>query len=163
MKNEVDELRAAVGAETDIALAARLGLERSTVAQWRRRGGVPARYRFMIDPAWRSDVRRGMKQRDRRLVYGDGPGEFLLRAALAVIPQGALDAPHLSPALLGDLRESTIINVVAAALEVCAEALGKARPDNEEDYDRLVDALCQPPGDEKVRLALMRPALGERD
>lgn len=104
-----------------------------------------------------------MKHRDRRLLYGDGPGELLLRAVLAVVPNEALDAPELSPALLGDLRESTIINVVSAALEVCAQALGKARPESEQDYDQLVEALSAPLGKERVRLALMRPALGERE
>lgn len=162
-RDGVDALKQAIGVETDLALAAKLGLDRSTVAQWRRRGMVPARYRFIADPSRQDDVRRGFKNRDRRELYGDGNGEYLLRAALAVVPVSALDFPELSPALLGDYRESTLINLLSVVLEVCAQQLGKPRPESEEDYEALVEALSRPAAEESLRVAMMRPALGERD
>lgn len=161
--SDVDALKVAVGAETDLGLAAKLGLERSTISQWRRRGNIPFRYRFMLDPQRQDSVQRGMKHRDRRQLYGDGDGHYLLRAALAVLPAAELDFPELSPALLGDFRESTLVNVISAVLDVCQRELGKARPSSEQDYEHLVNELMKPAGQQRLRRALIRPALGERE
>ena len=49
MGDLVDKLRTAIGVKTDTALADELGLERSTVAQWRRRGSLPQAYRAILD------------------------------------------------------------------------------------------------------------------
>lgn len=158
---EVDALRRAVDAASDIRLADKLGVERSTISKWRRRG-LPLRYRFMIDPAHSDSVRIGMKKRDRRRLYGDGQGEFLMRAALAVVPAKLFDFPELSPALLGDYRESLLVNVVSAILDVSQTVLGKPHPSSEEEYDELLSALEMPDSIRRLRNALDKAALGDR-
>src|SRR3569623_456723 len=117
MNDPVDQLKAALGVETDIALARELGLERSTIAQWRRRGALPALYRGIIDAGERA-ASLAVALAARQQVYGDSRAMYLLRGALAVIPAGLLDFPELSAHLLGDHRERLLLNVARVVQEV---------------------------------------------
>lgn len=156
----VDQLKEVLAVSTDLALAQELGVERSTVAQWRRRRSLPDRYQMILDADERTNARNNALA-TRRFVYGDGPGMFLVRASLAVIPLKILDFPELSPALLGDHRERAIINVAKLAAEMCPVVLSKPRCESEEDYDLLVSALLAPEHKAKLADALNRPTLGE--
>lgn len=88
----VDDLRSALGCETDTALAERLGLERSTIAQWRRRSGVPKRWHFVLK----------MKEVEthslaaRRRIFGEGDGYYVHMAALAVLDPSRFEWPELT-------------------------------------------------------------------
>jgi hypothetical protein len=160
MADPVDQLKEALAASTDLSLAKELGVERSTVAQWRRRGALPARYQAILDADERNRARKDALAA-RRFVYGDGAGMFLVRAALAVIPVQVLDFPELSPALRGDHRERAIINVAEFAARLCPIVLGKQRCETEEDYDMLVEAMLSEDRKTDLAGALMQPTLGE--
>lgn len=159
MSDPVEKLKAVLDVQTDIALAAMLGLERSTIAQWRRRGSVPVRYRTFLDPKYPEDAREILKTGDRRLVYGDGPGEMLMRAALAAVPLSELEGENLSPEMLGHHREGMLINIVALAIDLCSEVLGKPRVESEGEYSWLVTELLDPSNAERLADAMNKPTL----
>ena len=162
MSDPVEELKAAVGAQTDIELAARLGLERSTIAQWRRRGQVPVRYRDLVKLPGTVQIDRYVRSADRRSIYGDGSGRYILSACLAMTPLHALDfGEDLSPANVGWAREARILSVARVVLEVCTILFGKPRCETEEEFLRLMSALEQPDTKAHIALALSRGIIGE--
>lgn len=161
MTDPVDALKKALSIGSDIGLAEHLGLERSTIAQWRRRGSLPARYKFMLDPKYSVDVWTGSRIRFRREVYGDGYGRYLLAAALAFIPSDRLEWPELSSANLGMAREARILNVVIVVLDVCSQTLGKSRCENEEEFLKLMEALKSDEAQAAIAESLQIEAVGE--
>lgn len=139
-----------------------LGLERSTIAQWRRRGSVPARYGFMLKMKHRDDVRQGMRHALRRQLYGDGTGRYLLAAALAFIPPAELEfGEELASGNLGWARESRVLSVVNVVLNACSLVLGKARCQTEADFIKLMSALEEPEWRKAIAGALAAAAIGE--
>lgn len=161
MASEVDQLRAAIGVETDLALAAELGLDRSTVAQWRRRGSLSARYRQFLEEL-RTAEYQGLRLAVRRQVYGDSSGRYLFSAALGVIPTERLDLPpSFGEANVGCSRESLILNVIEAVIEIAKEVLGKPRCDNEAEFMSLSRAMDEPANRQLINAALQRPMVGE--
>lgn len=160
MTDLVDQLKLALGAATDSALARELGLERSTVAQWRRRKSLPDIYKEII-AAHEIGEARVAAVAVRRFIYGDGKGMFLVRAALAVIPLEKMDYDFLSDSLLGDYRERLIVNVAQFASLVCSHLFGRPRCDNEREYIALVNAMLSPEFARGLRIALDGPTLGE--
>jgi hypothetical protein len=162
MADPVDALKAALEVQTDLALAARLGLERSTIAQWRRRGSVPTRYRFMLQSERRESLKQGWRIADRRQVYGDGDGRFILSAALACVPTEAFEFPKaFSSANVGWARESLLMNVVQVVLKACREELGKATCESHDEFVQLVAVLDRPDYQEAISHALRQPVVGE--
>lgn len=162
MTDPVDALKIALEVETDLALAARLGLDRSTIAQWRRRGSIPVRYRFMLKPESRESIKRGWRHADRRQIYSDGGGRFILSAALGCIPTAAFDFPDsFSPANIGWSRESLIVNIVQVVLKACREELGKAACESHDEFIQIMTVLDRAEYREAVRVALRQAAVGE--
>lgn len=165
MHRELEQLRELVGVDTDIALAAKLGVDRSTISQWRRRGQVPQRYREMLiksigrelngyDPSQRSAARRA--------IYGDGDGRYILAAALAVTRLDALDfGTELGPGNCGWARESRILSVVQVVLQVCKSLFGKNRCETDEEYLRLLAGLETDASKALIEYALTVAAVGE--
>lgn len=160
MTDMVDQLKLALGAATDVALARELGLERSTVAQWRRRKSLPDIYKEIVD-AHEVGEARSAALAARRFLYGDGKAMFLVRAALAVIPLEKMDYNFLSESLLGDHRERLIINVAQFASSVCLNLFGRPRCDSEREYVELVNAMLSPECAHGLMIALSRATLGE--
>ncbi|QCI93442.1 bacteriophage CI repressor [Novosphingobium sp. EMRT-2] len=157
MSDDVDKLRVAVGAQTDLDLAAKLGLDRSTIAQWRRRGQVPVRYRDLVRLPDRVAIDRYVRSADRRGIYGDGVGRFLLSAALANIPPDAMNFDEsLSPPDLGWAREARVLSVVREIVRVCEALFGRPRCENEAEYLQLMSALESPDVRTGINLALIR-------
>jgi hypothetical protein len=155
----VDRLREALGVETDSALAAELGLERSTVAQWRRRGSLPKPYQAILD-AHSVNKHRAQIRASRQKLYGDPAVMYLLRAALAIIPINKLEADFLSPGLLGDLREQVIANVGPVIREACNELFQRPYCTSEDEYDRLVELVFSPAYSRQIAVALSKPEFG---
>lgn len=162
MSDKVDQLRKVLGAGSDSALAALLGLERSTIAQWRRREQVPARYRVFIEGGAPKTVESFVRRSDRRSVYGDGHGRYILSAALGVIPLHTLDfGEELSPGNLGWARESRVMSVVRIILAVCKQLFDRERCETDDEYIKLMEALKSEPVRGQIALALVRAAVGE--
>lgn len=161
MTDLVERLKSALGVSTDQALAQELGLERSTVAQWRRRGSVPAIYREIIAADEVNDARAKIIA-SRQHFYGDSRMMYLVRAALAYIPsQEFEDNTDLSAALLGDHRERLLLNVGQVVQEACRALFGRSICESENEYDKLVKALGAEPFSTRIRQALQWPTLGE--
>jgi transcriptional regulator with XRE-family HTH domain len=160
VKNEpVDALKDVLGVASDQELASVLGLERSAIAQWRRRKSIPARYRLLLDSTRR---RKEFRYAVRRLLYGDSEGRYLLAATLAWIPASKFDMPKsLSPANVGWTRETLILNVAEAIIEVCDSTLGKRTCTNDDEYLELMHALAAPPGQKILAEAFDLPVVGE--
>lgn len=79
----IDALRNRFRVQTDQGLAERLGLGRSTVTSWRRRGAVPPRYARLasevptllpdfLDPRWDATERNALTLALVRLILGYG-------------------------------------------------------------------------------------------
>lgn len=159
MSDLVDKLRTAIGVKTDTALADELGLERSTVAQWRRRGSLPQAYRAILD-AHANNQARVQILASRQRLYGDPRIMYQVRAALAVIPDDALDPGDLTPSLIGDHREQLIANVAPVVREACVLLFGRPDCGDESEYRSLIDALTNGPFKQQVSHALELPTLG---
>lgn len=153
MSDLVDQLRSALGAETDLALAQELGVERSTVAQWRRRGSLPRIYQSILD-AEAVGNRRAEVIASRQQLFGDSRLMYTLRAALAVIPTNSFDYPELSPALRGDVREGILANVVRVVQKQCRILFDRPNCVNEAEYDRLIEALMGDEAQTQIKVAL---------
>ena len=162
MSDPVGKLKQVLNVDTDLDLARMLGLERSAIAQWRRRGNIPLRYRDLIDPAGQALTRERIKRADRRSIYGDGQGRYILSAALAFIPTHALEFDCvLSRANLGWEREARLINVVQVVLAACEAKFGKPRCESENEFLQLISALEEPEYHAQIALALVRGIIAE--
>lgn len=159
MSDLVDKLRSALGAETDIALAQELGVERSTVAQWRRRGSLPRIYQAILD-ADQVGKHRAEVIASRQQIFGDSRLMYTLRATLSVIPTSDLDYPELAPPLQGDARECVIASVARVVQAQCRVLFGRPYCENEAEYDVLADALSSEGAQSQIKIALQAPVLG---
>lgn len=159
MNDLVDQLRDALHVDTDVALAQELGVERSTVAQWRRRGSLPRMYQAILDAEAVGNHRAEIIA-SRQQLFGDSRLMYTLRAALAVIPSDYLDYPELSPSLQGDARECVIANVARFVQRQCRLLFGRANCENEAEYLVLVNALTSDDAQTQIKQALQAPVLG---
>ena len=159
MSDPVDMLKEVLGVETDLALAEELGLERSTVSQWRRRRSLPRDYQAILDAHAANEARAHVLASRQRL-YGDARVMYQIRAALAVIPADELTIDGLAPALIGDHREQLIANIAPVVRTACVELFDRPTCETEEEYLALVELLTSPPFSESLRRALIQPTLG---
>lgn len=135
---QVDNLREVMGADTDQDFAKMIGVERSTIAQWRRRNGVPARWAQAI--LSRSFQKHADEQRFR--VFGAGDGYFLVMAALALMATEEFDweAAGLTEISIGDMRMQKVLRAVSYIAEQASE-------NPVDDFDKcraLVKTLSEP-------------------
>ena len=136
---QLRQLRNVLGAKNNSDLAVRLGLTRFSVSQWRIRGVIPPRYRFLIerDPAEAVAYAVQFIAHDR--IYEHADNHYWLRAALEVLPAGYgqdLSAPERSR-----LLEFVLTRLMDAAADATVRHLGKPRCEGEQDYQALMEAL----------------------
>lgn len=143
----VDDLKATLRCESDIELADRLGVERSTIAQWRRRGGVPARWHFIL----KAPAVEAARLAARRRIFGDGDGFYLHMAAIALLDEERFHWPELTPAHQGWQVEDWLLRVASYIIEV----LGDRTCESLDEYEVLVRELLAPPHPERLRLHLI--------
>jgi hypothetical protein len=145
----VDELKEALGLLTDIDLASRLGVERSTIAQWRRRQKVPQHWHFVL-------ANEGIEDRllaTRRQVFGDGHGHYVMMAALAILDVEDLDwADWLMPMAVGHSRLERIL----LACSYVIDALAGAQCSSQSDYESLVARLMTPEHKDGLKMRLAK-------
>ena len=143
MTVSVDELKTTLGCESDVELADRLGVERSTVAQWRRRNGVPARWHFIL----KAPADKAARLAARRRIFGDGDGFYIHMAALALLDDERFHWPMLTPHARGWQVEDWLLRVATYIIEV----LGDRTCTSYEDYERLMAELLAEPHPEGLR------------
>jgi hypothetical protein len=137
---DVEALRARLHARTDMELAERIGVQRSTIAQWRRRGGLPAKYRALIRQPSDEEMSAVFYQVTAEHVLGDARHRFWLRAALALLPSEYLVAEkgcRIDPSI----QERALLRLMYAALMATLTGLGKVTCESEEDYAILINLL----------------------
>jgi hypothetical protein len=139
----VDDLVEALGCRTDQELAARLGLNRTTIAQWRRRGGVPRNWHFVLQ----MEKLEAQSLAARRRIFGDGDGYYIHMAALALLPGSNLSWPELPEAQRGAQIEDQILRLSSYIIEVLGERSLKLFY----DYENLVRELQSPEHQERLR------------
>lgn len=139
----VDELKTALGCDTDIALAERLGVERSTIAQWRRRAGVPQGWHYVLKL---KDVEIQSLAARRRL-FGDGDGYYVQMAALALMDAIHFDWPGVGARGQGYLIQEWIIKTAAYVIQV----LDGRTCNSYLEYEDLFSELSRPEHREGLR------------
>jgi hypothetical protein len=132
--SEIETLMRVLDARNEFELAAKLGLTRSAVSQWKRRGMVPGRLRHLLT----SDGDDVYLEASRQQIFRRPEYHYWLRAALVLAP--ATEAGALSdPA--GLRREWLIVNLMALAMRVTRKDLGLSRITSEAVWARLMDRL----------------------
>ena len=135
---DITELKNALGVSTDVELANKVGIERSTVAQWKRRGSAPSKYAYLLDIAeFPSQAERTLNA-VRHHLLGRAEHQWFLKAALAFLPYFKDSRLEDEPATRGEERERVVISLMSFADYCCGHYLRKTYPVGEEDYERLV-------------------------
>src|SRR5580704_15405496 len=80
--SEIETLMQVLDARNELELAAKLGLTRSAVSQWRRRGMVPARLRHLLA----SQGDEAHLEASRQQIFRKPEYHYWLRAALVLAP-----------------------------------------------------------------------------
>ncbi len=140
-EDEIRALKAALNVSTDVALAQALGVERSSISQWKRRGAVPRKYRAYLGAEGMVSELTRLLAKTRHNFLGRAENHFWLRAALAFMPSYFVDPPGVGPAEVGRSREGPLILLVNLAMIATNIHLGKARCETESDYEALVEAM----------------------
>jgi transcriptional regulator with XRE-family HTH domain len=135
---DINTLKSALGVSTDVELARKLGIERSTVAQWKRRGSVPSKYAYLISLAeFPSEAERNLNA-VRHHLLGRSERQWFLKAALAFLPYFKDAWLEDEPATRGEERERVVISLMSLAEACCLKYLDLDYPTGDEDYEQLV-------------------------
>lgn len=140
---EIDALKRAVGAKTDMELAERLGVQRFAVSKWRQRATLPAKYKVLLLRPTDVDYRRAMDVALRIHVFGKVEPSYWLRVALAVIPTGAFAATDESPFERGTRLENLMLRVMNLAINATNTTLRQDYIRDEADCQRVIDDLLE--------------------
>lgn len=140
-------LKSLFDVESDTELAVALGVDRSTIAQWRRRGQMPPKYRVLGAEAVALEAERGRlyeagRRAARSLVYRDPAYHLWTAAVLAALPPEAFASVAGEASEERGLRlERLVAELFQRCLSYSQDHLGKVRPEGGTDYVELVAAL----------------------
>lgn len=152
--DDIRAMRAIFEVDTDRELAAAMGITRSTISKWRRRGAVPSYHRVTLELA-EQDVTGRLLDASLTPIFARPEGHYLLRAALAFMPQTLPTPPGADLAERGTARVVVLAALINAARTACDAYLGKRYPEGAEDYARLVEAMRAEDGDTLEALAVL--------
>lgn len=136
--SQIETLMRVLDARTEYELSAKLGISRSAVSHWRRRG-VPARFQHLLASLGDDAVSEATHQQ----IFRKPEYHYWLRSALVLAPplQG-----HGDPS--GEGRERLIIDLMALAMRVTRKDLGLSRIRDEGAWERLMECLRRVHGEE---------------
>ena len=144
-------LKAVFGVETDTDLANALGVDRSTIAQWRRRGQVSEHFQAVAAEgaglvAEHLRLEAAGRRAVRSLVYRDPAYHLWTAAALSALKEEDLRGSEgETNQARGKRLERRLASLFSECLRYSRDELGKVRPEDEEDYSALVTALAKVP------------------
>lgn len=140
---DIEGLKRALGAQTELELAAKLGIARSTISQWRRRGRIPGRYQPLIHAELASSDAAAAGQQ----VFRRPEAHYWLRSALALLPEG-----HDADGLLasGSSRERLVIALMGLAIRVARTDLKRQAIRNDAEWKHLMECLVSSQRDEVI-------------
>lgn len=132
---EIAALKKAFGARTELELAAMLGLSRSTISTWKKRGGVPARYLAMLEAdSGNSDAAAAGQQ-----VFRRPEAHYWLRTALALQPDNGADPAGVLQT--GRSKEQLVIALMGLAIRVARADLKRQTIRDDAEWARLMERL----------------------
>ena len=137
---DIRVLKETLGVGSDAELAAALGVERSTVAQWRRRGSVPERYFGFLNLEHSVPRLARFFNAIRARIFSRPEHTFFLRAALSLLPE-VWPQNNETGDESGTYREEIVVSLMNLAQLKSWSALGKAHPETTEDYTILLAAI----------------------
>lgn len=141
--DKIAALKKALGARTELELAAMLGLSRSTISTWKKRGGVPARYLVMLEAgSGGSDAATAGQQ-----VFRRPEAHYWLRTALALLPEGCGDDGLLAS---GSSRERLVVALMGLAIRVARTDLKRQVIRNDAEWTHLMECLVSIHRDEVI-------------
>ena len=132
----ISALRKALGARTELELAAILGLSRSTISTWKKRGGVPARYVAMLEAGGISSDAAAAGQQ----VFRRPEAHYWLRSALALLPEGR-DGDSDGLLVAGSSREKLVIALMGLAIRVARTDLKRQSIRDDDEWAQLMERL----------------------
>jgi hypothetical protein len=145
-RSEIAALKEALDARNDLELAAKLGINRSTIAHWKQRGAVPAKYHYLLSARGEAAIERSLDQQ----LFAEPEYHYWLRAALALA--GAIDRAATNDASAASY-ERLIVNLMALALKATRTDLGLSKIQDEGTWVRLMEVLRQRHSDDVADLA----------
>ena len=106
-QDDIRALKGVLAVHSDVDLAAKLGVERSTVAQWKRRGAVPSKYAYLLGLAEMPSQTEKSLAAVRHHYLGRAENHWLLKVALGFTPIGPDSVMEEDEATLGEYREES--------------------------------------------------------
>jgi transcriptional regulator with XRE-family HTH domain len=143
---DIEGLKRVLGAHTELELAAKLGIARSTVSQWRRRGSIPGRYQTLLH----ADLASSDAAVAGQQVFRRPEAQYWLRSALALLPEGR-DSEGLLAA--GHSREKLVIALMGLAIRVARTDLRRQAIRNDAEWAQLMGCLVS--GHRDVVIAIL--------
>lgn len=132
--DQIAALKKAMGARTELELAAMLGLSRSTISTWKKRGGVPARYLAMLEAGGGNSDAAAVGQQ----VFRRPEAHYWLRSALALLPEGREGDGVLRA---GRSSEQLVIALMGLALRVARTDLKRQAIRDDTEWAQLMERL----------------------
>ncbi len=145
---DISALKSALGARTELELAAKLGIARSTVSQWRRRGSIPARYHGLLAGSANDSEAAAAGQQ----VFQRSEARYWLRTALALLPRGDFRGESVLQA--GRSREQLVAALMGLAIRVARTDLKLKLLRDDADWTRLMECLLS--GNRDAVIAVLR-------
>jgi hypothetical protein len=132
--SEIEILKRVLDARNEFELASKLGISRSAVSQWKARGAVPVRFRYLLNAEGEDAYRNALQQQ----IFRKPEYHYWLRAALVLARAAEGEGPRdLTPAQ----HEHLIVNLMALAMRVTRKDLALSRIRDEVTWERLMDRL----------------------
>jgi hypothetical protein len=137
--SQIETLMSVLDVRNEYELSAKLGLSRSAVSQWKKRGAVPARFHHLIASLGDDAAMEATHQQ----IFRKPEYHYWLRSALVLAPP--LEA-RSDPS--GERRERLIVDLMALAMRVTRQDLGLSRIRDEGAWQRLMDRMGRAHGEE---------------